>query len=333
MFDYEFQNPEFLWLLCLLPLLGFWYYWRRKDSHPEIRFPEASFLAQSKFNRGALLYALPWVLRIFSIALLIVAMARPRNTEENNRSRSSEGIDIVMALDVSPSMLAQDLKPNRLEATKKVSTEFIDGRPNDRIGLVVYAAESMTQMPLTSDHALLKNSLNDLRYGFLANGTAIGMGLATTINRLKDSKAQSKVAILLTDGENNAGEIEPLSAADWAKEFNIRVYTIGVGTNGMAKTPVAQDGRGGFYYERVPVKIDEELLKEIANRTGGKYFRATDNKKLDAIYKEIDSLEKTKLKEIRFYTYEEKFGLFALSALGLFLLEILLRYTLLKSFV
>ncbi len=333
MFDYEFQNPEFLWLLLVLPVVLFWYYWRRKDSHPEVRFPEASWLANSKFNRAALLYALPWVLRILSIALVIIALARPRSSEEKTRSRSSEGIDIVMAVDVSASMLAQDLRPNRLEATKEVATEFINGRPDDRIGLVVYAGESYTQTPLTSDHAILKNSLNELRHGLIEQGTAIGMGLATSVNRLKDSKAKSKVAILLTDGENNRGAIDPLTASQLAKEFNIRVYTIGVGTKGMARTPISYNGRGGFNFGRVEVNIDEDLLREIAAETGGEYFRATDNEKLAAIYQEIDKLEKTKLKELKFYTYDEEFDLFALWALALFSLEILLRFTLLKSFV
>lgn len=333
MFDYEFQNPEFLWLICLLPLLGFWYYWRRKDSHPEIRFPEASWLANQTSNRGAVLHILPWILRLLSIALIIVALARPRSSQEKTRSRNSEGIDIVMAVDVSASMLAQDLRPNRLEATKDVATEFISGRPNDRIGLVVYAGESYTQTPLTSDHAILKNSLKDLRHGLIEQGTAIGMGLATAVNRLKDSKAKSKVAILLTDGENNRGEIAPLTAAQWAQEYNIRVYTIGVGTKGLAKTPISYNGRGGFNFGRVEVNIDEDLLRKIASQTGGEYFRATDNEKLASIYQEIDKLEKTKLQELKFYSYDEEFDLFALWALGIFCLEVILRYTLLKRFV
>ncbi len=333
MFDYEFQNPEFLWLLCLLPLLTLWYWWQRKKKSPEINYPEADYLAQQKSNRLALLHHLPQVLRVLSIGLLVIAIARPRSSEENTRSRSTEGIDIVMAVDVSASMLAQDLRPNRLEATKNVASEFIEGRPSDRIGLVVYAGESYTQTPLTSDHKILRNALMDLEYGLIENGTAIGMGLATSVNRLKDSKARSKVAILLTDGENNSGEIDPLTAAMLAKEFKIRVYTIGVGTKGMARTPVRYDGRGGFIFDRVPVNIDEELLQQIAEETGGQYFRATDNEKLQAIYQEIDQLEKTKLQEIKFYTYDEEFDLFALWALGLFVFEVLLRYTLLKNFL
>ncbi len=333
MFNYEFQNPEFLWLLCLLPIIAFWYYWQRRNSYPEINFPEADFLAHHKANRWSMLHYLPQVLRIFAIGFIIIALARPRSSEENTRSRNTEGIDIVMAVDVSASMLAQDLRPSRLGATKEVASEFIEGRPNDRIGLVVYAGESYTQTPLTSDHKILRNALMDLQHGLIKNGTAIGMGLATSVNRLKDSKAKSKVAILLTDGENNSGEVDPLTAAMLAKEFGIRVYTIGVGTKGMARTPVRYDGRGGFIFDRIPVSIDEELLKEIASETGGQYFRATDNEKLSAIYKEIDQLEKTKLQEIKFYTYDEEFDLFALWALGLFAFEVILRYTLLKNFL
>lgn len=333
MFDYEFQNPEFLWLLSLIPILIFWYWWQGRKAQAEIIYPEAEFLAHQKANRWAFLHRLPAALRILSIAFLIVAIARPRSAEENTRSRNTEGIDIVMAVDVSGTMLAQDLRPNRLEATKDVASEFIEGRPSDRIGLVVYAGESYTQTPLTSDHKILRNALKDLEHGLIEDGTAIGMGLATAVNRLKDSKARSKVVILLTDGENNSGEIDPLTAAMLAQEFKIRVYTIGVGTKGMARTPVGYDGRGGYFFKRLPVSIDEELLQKIATETGGQYFRATDNEKLSAIYQEIDQLEKTKLQEIKFYTYDEAFDLFALWALGLFAFEVLLRYTLLKNFL
>jgi Ca-activated chloride channel family protein len=333
MFNYDFQNPAFLWLLSLLPLLGFWYYWKRKDSHPEISFPEASFLAQSKFNRTSVLHLLPKALRLFTLAFLILALARPVSSEEATKSQSTEGIDIILAIDVSSSMLARDLQPNRLEATKVVATEFIDSRPNDRIGLVAFSGESYTQTPLTSDHAVLKNSLRDLNFGYIESGTAIGLGLATSLNRLKDSKAKSKVAILLTDGENNRGEIEPLTAAKWCKELGVRVYTIGVGTRGRAPTPVQKNPLGGLIYQNQKVVIDEGLLKEIASETGGQYFRATDADKLLAIYQEIDSLEKTKLQELKFYAFNEEFNFYALIALGLFSFEILLRYTLLKSFV
>jgi Ca-activated chloride channel family protein len=333
MSNYEFHNPAFLWLLLILIPIVMWYYLKSRKSHPELIFPETEFLAHQKSNRWAWLRFISPLLRLTVISLVIIGLARPRSAQEKSRSRSTEGIDIVMAIDVSASMLAQDLKPDRLEATKVVASDFIVGRPTDRIGLVVYAGESYTQTPLTTDHAVLINALTDLRHGLIEDGTAIGMGLATIVNRLKDSKAKSKVAILLTDGENNRGEIDPITASQLAKEFNIRVYTIGVGTKGLARTPVAYNGRGGFQFANIEVNIDEELLQQIANETGGKYFRATDNEKLRAIYQEIDALEKTKLQEIKFYTFDEKFDLFILWALALFSLEVILRYTFLKSFI
>ncbi len=333
MSKYEFQNPEFLWLLLVLIPILIWYYLKERKSHPELLFPETEFLAHQKSNRWAWLRYISPFLRVAIISLVIIGLARPRSSQEKSRSRDTEGIDIVMAVDVSASMLAQDLKPDRLEATKEVAANFIEGRPTDRIGLVVYAGESYTQTPLTTDHAVLRNALAGLRHGLIEDGTAIGMGLATIVNRLKDSKAKSKVAILLTDGENNRGEIDPITASQLAKEFNIRVYTIGVGTKGLARTPIAYDGRGGFQFTNMEVNIDEELLQEIADQTGGKYFRATDNEKLQAIYNEIDTLEKTKLEEIKFYTYDEKFDVFILWALALFSLEVILRYTFLKSFI
>jgi Ca-activated chloride channel family protein len=333
MFDFQFENPEFLFGLLVLPLLAFWFWYKRKGLSPELHYPEADFLAAGAANWFSYLRHLLPTLRLLAIGLAIVALARPRTAEEQSKSKDLEGIDIVMALDVSASMLSQDLRPNRLEATKQVATDFINDRPNDRIGLAVYAGESFTQTPLTSDHKVLKNALLDLRYGLIEDGTAIGMGLATAVNRLKESAAKSKVIILLTDGENNRGEIAPLTAAQLAQEFNIRVYTIGVGSKGQARSPVAYLPGGGFRYGMVQVNIDEELLTQIAEQTGGRYFRATNNQKLKEIYTEIDSLEKTKLQELKFYTYDEKFSLFALWALGLFCAEVFLRYTLLKSFV
>lgn len=333
MLDYQFQNPEFLWLLLVLPPLIFWFWFKRKQTSPELRYPEAGFLATVDGNLLAKFrFVLP-LLRLLAIALVIIALARPRTSDQKSKSTKTEGIDITLAIDVSSSMLARDLKPNRLEATKEVASDFVNGRPNDRIGLVVYSGESYTQTPLTSDHKVLQNSLADLRNGLIEDGTAIGMGLATCVSRLKDSKAKSKVAILLTDGENNKGEVAPITAAQLAKEFNIRVYTIGVGSKGTAPTPVGRKMGGGYVYRNVPVNIDEELLKEIAQATGGLYFRATDNEKLQEIYGEIDKLEKTKLKELKFYTYDEKFDLFAMLALGFFMLETVLRFTLFKSFV
>ena len=333
MLNYQFENIEFLWLLLVIPFLLTWWWFKNKQQSPELKFPGASMLAAASGNWLAKLRPLLYAMRLMAIAFVIVAMARPRTSEENSKTKSAEGIDIVMAVDVSTSMLSKDLRPNRLEATKKVAADFITERPNDRIGMVVYAGESYTQTPLTSDHKIILNTMKDIKNGLIQDGTAIGMGLATAVNRLKDSKAKSKVIILLTDGENNAGEIDPMTAAQLAEQFNIRAYTIGVGTKGTAPTPYAYDMRGNLVYRNLPVNIDEELLKNIADQTGGRYFRATDNEKLNEIYAEIDKLEKTKLQELKFYSYDEKFEKFALAAFILFGLELLLRFTLYRSFI
>ena len=333
MLNYQFENIEFLWLLLIIPFLIVWQWFKNKQQSPELKFPGASLLAAQGANWLAKLRPLLYALRLIAIALVIVAMARPRTSEENSKTKSAEGIDIVMAIDVSTSMLSRDLRPNRLEATKKVASDFIQERPNDRIGMVVYAGESYTQTPLTSDHKIILNTMKDIKNGLIQDGTAIGMGLATAVNRLKQSKAKSKVIILLTDGENNSGSIDPMTAAQLAEEFKIRAYTIGVGTKGTAPTPYAYDMRGNLMYRNLPVNIDEELLKNIADQTGGKYFRATDNEKLNEIYGEIDKLEKTKLQELKFYSYDEKFENFALAALLLFGLELLLRFTVYRSFI
>lgn len=275
-----------------------------------------------------------FILRLLALAFLITALARPRTSDERTRTKTTKGIDIVMAIDVSASMLAKDLKPNRLEALKNVAAQFIQGRPNDRIGLVEYAGESYTKTPITSDKAIVLRSMRDIKYNtVIEGGTAIGMGLATSVNRLKDSKAKSKVIILLTDGVNNSGFIDPKIASELAVEYGIKVYTIGLGTNGMALSPYAVLPNGNFQYRRIQVEIDEELLQEIADVTGGKYFRATDNRKLKEIYAEINKLEKTEIEELKFTTYDEKFRPLVLIALGLILLEFLLRFTLFRSFV
>ena len=333
MWNYQFENPEFLWLLVLIPLIAFWQWYKRKAQHAELRFPATDILAASGGNWLAHLRPLLHILRLASLTLLIIALARPRTTEENSRTRAAEGIDIVMAVDVSSSMLAKDLSPNRLEATKKVASEFVENRPNDRVGLVVYAGESYTQTPLTSDHKIILNGLKDLKNGLITDGTAIGMGLATAVNRLKESKAKSKVIILLTDGENNSGQIDPLTATQLADEFRIRTYTIGVGTRGTALVPIGTNVLGQMQFAPAQVTIDEDLLKQIANETGGQYFRATDNESLGAIYKEIDKLEKTKLQELKFYSFDEKFENFALAAFILFGLELLLKFTVFRSFI
>ena len=331
--SFIFEDPQYFWLLLLLPLALGWYLWKRHRQTAELRI---SSIKGFEANPGFLgkLRPVLFILRLIVLALVITALARPRSVDVSTRSSSTFGIDIVMAIDVSASMLARDLDPNRLEATKEVAAEFIKGRPGDRIGLVVYAGESFTKTPITSDKSIVLNSLEDIEYNnVLENGTAIGMGLATSVNRLKDSKAESKVIILLTDGMNNAGFIDPKIASELAVEFGIKTYTIGVGSNGTALSPVAMLPNGNFQYGRVPVEIDEELLQEIAEVTGGKYFRATNNESLEEIYEEIDTLEKTEIEEFKFYNYEEKYRPLILLAGFLLLFEILLRFTLFRSFV
>lgn len=334
MFDnFEFSNPEFFWLFLLLPVALAWYVWKRKKQTPSLKL---SSIKGFKTGNSWLPKLRPFLflLRLITLALLITAMARPRNVEVSTRTKKTQGIDIVIAIDVSASMLAKDLRPNRLEALKTVAARFIKGRPNDRIGLVEYAGESYTKTPLTSDKTIVLSSLNGIRYNnIIEGGTAIGMGLATSVNRLKESKALSKVIILMTDGENNAGAIDPRIASELSKEFGIKVYTIGMGTNGMALSPYARNPNGSFVYRSQQVTIDEDLLKEIAQVTGGKYFRATNNKKLTEIYDEIDKLEKTDVEEFKYTNYEEQFRPLVLLAGLLLLLELLLKYTVFRSFV
>lgn len=329
--DFAFAYPQFFWLFLTLPLLLLWYFLNRNKETSVLKLSSL----QGFKNSDLLSKIRPFigVLRLAALALLITALARPQNEEISSRTKTTKGIDIVIAIDVSSSMLARDLKPNRLSALKAVAGDFIDKRPSDRIGLVAYAGESYTKTPITSDKSIVQGALREIKYGQLEDGTAIGMGLATSVNRLKDSKAQSKVIILLTDGVNNAGFIEPKTAADLAVEFGIKTYTIGLGTNGMAMTPVAYNPDGSFRYERREVEIDEGLLEEIAELTGGAYFRATDNTKLQEIYEEINSLEKTEIEEFKYYKYEEKFRPLALAALGLIGLEWLLGITLFKRFM
>jgi Ca-activated chloride channel family protein len=327
----EFANPRFFWLLLLLPLALLWYILKHKQDIPFLRisstkgFKGDSFLPRLK----PMLFAM----RLLALAAIIVAMARPQTEDISTRTKTTRGIDIVMAIDVSSSMLARDLKPNRLSALKEVAADFIRKRPNDRIGLVAYAGESYTKTPITSDKSIVLNALREITYGQLNDGTAIGMGLATSVNRLKESKAKSKVIILLTDGVNNSGFIEPRTAADLAVEFEIKTYTIGLGTNGNALSPIAYNPDGSFRYGMRQVEIDEKLLKDIAGLTGGQYFRATDNEKLEAIYDEINKLEKTEIEEFKYYRYEEKFRSWVFLAGVLLMLEWLLRHTLYRSFI
>jgi len=330
MFQNPFANPEFLWLLLVIPLLVAWLLLKQKKSLVPLKMPSTKGFNNSIYNR---LKPMLFILRLLSISALIIGLARPQNSSENTKTETTKGIDIVMAIDVSSSMLAKDLSPNRLVALKEVASNFIKDRPNDRIGLVVYAGESYTKTPITSDKRLVLEALKEIKYGALTDGTAIGMGLATSVNRLKDSKALSKVIILLTDGVNNAGFIEPATAAELAVEYDIKTYTIGLGTNGNALSPIAYNPDGSFRYGMAEVQIDEALLEQIATLTGGKYFRATDNKKLEAIYNEINSLEKTEVATFKFYAYEEKFRPWAIAALVFFLLEWALKNTLFKSFI
>jgi len=329
----EFLNKAFFWLFLLLPLAILWYVLKRKRQTAELKISSIKgFKVESSFLPK--LRPLLFVLRLLALAFLITALARPRTSDETTKTKTTKGIDIVMAIDVSASMLAKDLLPNRLEALKKVASEFIKGRPNDRIGLVEYAGESYTKTPITSDKSIVLRSLRDIKYNtIIEGGTAIGMGLATSVNRLKDSKAKSKIIILLTDGVNNSGFIDPTIASELALEYGIKVYTIGLGTNGMALSPYSILPNGSFQYRRVQVEIDEDLLNEIADVTGGKYFRATNNKKLKEIYNEINKLEKTEIEEIKYTTYDEKYRPLILIALGLLLLEALLRLTVFRSFV
>ncbi|MCC6599091.1 MAG: VWA domain-containing protein [Crocinitomicaceae bacterium] len=323
-----FANKEFFWLLAVLPLMaiGYIFFLRKRLTH--LRFSSLeNFSGYSPTLRQRLTH-LPFVLTWIASAAIIVALARPQSSS-GGQNVTTEGIDILMALDISTSMLAEDLKPNRLVAAKKVAAEFIDNRPNDRIGMVIFAGESFTQCPITSDHAVLKNLLEGIQSGMLADGTAIGEGLATAVSRVKDSKAKSKVVILLTDGVNNVGEIAPSTAGDIAKTFGVRVYTIGVGTQGMAPYPFQTPF--GIQYQNVPVDIDEETLKNISQNTGGRYFRATKTSELEKIYSEIDQLEKTRVEVTEFHHKSEEFYPLIILALGLLSLERIIQYTLLKT--
>ena len=331
--NFEFVNPELFWLLLLLPVVGLWYFLKRNKQTPSLRISSIQGFKTSK-NWLAKLRPLLFLLRLLTLAAIIVAMARPRTVSQTTRTVSNKGIDIVMAIDVSASMLARDLKPNRLKALKNVAAGFIKDRVTDRIGLVEYAGESYTKTPLTSDKNIVLTSLKSIEYNtIIEGGTAIGSGLATAVNRLKESRAKSKVIILLTDGVNNTGFIDPKIASELAKEFEIKVYTIGLGTNGMAQSPIGIRADGSFQYGMQQVEIDETLLKEIAKTTGGRYFRATSNTKLAEIYTEINALEKTDIEEFKYTNYTELYRPWALWALALFLFELFLRYTLFRSFI
>jgi Ca-activated chloride channel family protein len=329
----SFLNPEFFWLLLLIPATAAWMYLKRNQQTATLKISStAGFTGSNSFF--VRLYPFLGVFRLLALTALIVAMARPRTVDISNKTKTTKGIDIVMAIDVSGSMLAKDLKPNRMEALKKVAASFVDERPNDRIGLVVYASEAYTKTPVTSDKAIIQQAIESIKYdNVLQDGTGIGMGLATAVNRLKDSKAKSKVIILLTDGVNNAGFIEPETASDIAKQYGIKVYTVGIGTNGMAEFPYAIAPNGQFLFRMMQVEIDEQLMKNIARKTDGKYFRATSNTKLEEIYAAINKLETTEIEELKFYDYDEKYRPFVWLAGFLLLLELGLRNTVYRSFI
>lgn len=331
--NFEFVNPELFWILLLFPFLFLWFFLKKNQQTAVLKISSLKGFYTSK-NWLAKLRPILFIIRLVVLSLIITAMARPRTVDESTRIKTTKGIDIVIAIDVSASMLARDLKPNRLEALKKVASRFIQARPNDRLGLVEYAGESYTKTPLTSDKNIVLSSLKSIKYNTtITGGTAIGMGLATSVNRLKESRAKGKVIILLTDGVNNSGFIDPKIASELAVEFGIKVYTIGLGSNGMALSPISILPNGSFQYGNIQVEIDEDLLNQIAETTGGKYFRATSNTKLEEIYAEINKLEKTEIEETKYKSFNELFRPLILAALGLLLFELLLRYTVYKSFI
>ncbi len=322
-----FANVEYLFLLLLLIPYIIWYILKYQRSEAALQISDARVYAHTPKSYKNYIIHLPFVLRILALICIIIVLARPQRTDSWKNSEI-EGIDILMTVDVSTSMLAEDLKPNRLEAAKDVAAEFINSRPNDNIGLVIFAGEAFVQCPLTSDHKMVLNLFETIKAGLVEDGTAIGMGIANAVTRLKDSQAKSKVIILLTDGSNNRGDISPLTAAEIAKTFGIRIYTVGVGTNGMAPYPYPIGNT--IKYVNVPVEIDEDVLKQIAGTTDGKYFRATSTDKLKEVYQEIDQLEKTKLNVKEFSSKSEEYKIFALIAFLLILAEVVLRNTILK---
>lgn len=322
-----FAYPSFLFLLIVIPLLSGWYWFKNKSYHPDIQISDISGFSHAPKSFRQRFFHSMFILRMLVLGLLIICLARPQS-HSSSQNVSVEGIDIIISSDISGSMLAEDFKPNRLEASKEVAMDFIDGRPSDRIGLVVFSAEAFTQCPLTTNHAVLKNLFSSIYSGMIDDGTAIGDGVATAVNRLRTSKAISKVVILLTDGINNQGVIDPVTAAEIAKMYGIRIYTIGVGTMGQAPYPFKTPF--GIQYQNVDVKIDEAILKQVAEKTNGKYYRATNKAKLKEIYQEIDQLEKSKIDVLEFRKKSEEFLPFAIFALFLLLIELTLRYVVYK---
>lgn len=328
--DITFANKELRWLFLIIPVILVWYFFKNRTMSAEVKMSSLSGFEKIKPSFKYYLRHVLIVFRLFVLSALILVLMRPQS-RSSFKDVKTEGIDIVIALDISSSMLAKDFKPNRLDAAKELAIKFIDSRPNDRIGLVIFSGESFTQCPLTSDHAVIKNLFSGIKLGMLADGTAIGNGLATSVSRIKDSQAKSKVVILLTDGVNNQGSVAPITAAEIAKAYGIRAYTIGLGTTGKALSFAGIYPDGTYAYEYMDVVIDEKTMTEIADMTGGKYFRATDNDKLKDVYKEIDRLEKTIFEEKNYTNKSEHFLPFAITAALLLLIEFLLRNTILKS--
>ena len=327
MSNFTFANPDFLYLLLIIPVVWVWYFFRHNKRNTHLQISSFNGLKTRSWKSWG--RHLLFIFRTLAIGLLIVAFARPQSTA-SWEDMTTEGIDIILAMDISGSMLAQDLTPDRLDASKKVAMDFISERPNDRIGLVIFSGESFTQCPLTTDHQVLQNLFKDVKSGIVEDGTAIGMGLATAVNRLKESEAKSKVVILLTDGVNNQGSIAPMTAAEIAQQFDVRVYTIGVGTQGYAPYPF-KTPFGTTVYQDVEVKIDEKTLQDIASATNGKYFRATSNEALQEIYQEIDQMERSKIEVKEYHKKNEEFLIFAFLGLLLLIFEFGLKNTIFKS--
>jgi Ca-activated chloride channel family protein len=326
----QFAHPGYFYLLLLIPAAVIWYIYRHNRVQGDLQIPQISPFSNMHRGPRVIFRHVPFILRMIIFALLILVLARPQSTNKWE-NETVEGIDIMFALDVSNSMLAGDFSPNRIEASKNVAKDFVLGRTNDRIGLVLFGGESFTQCPLTTDHAVLLNFLHDVKIGMIEDeSTAIGLGLANAVKRLKDSNARSRIIILVTDGQNNSGSIDPLTAAEIARTFGIRVYTIGVGTHGTAPFPY-RNVFGDLVYRQVKVDIDEPMLRQLAVMTKGDYFRATSNQKLKDIYAQIDKLEKTKIDVKKYARTHEEYRRFAIAALILVVLEILLRNTVLKT--
>lgn len=330
--DLSFANKEYFWLALALPLMVIWYLLRLKKQEAEFSFSSINQMGAIGNSPLAALRHVVFAFRVICVGLVIVVLARPQS-RSSWKDIKTEGIDIMLSIDISYSMLAKDFSPNRLEAAKEVAKEFIDARPNDRVGLVIFGGEAFTQCPLTTDHAVIKNMFKDINAGMLAQGTAIGLGIADAVARVKDSKAKSRVVILLSDGVSNTGEIAPATAGEIAKTFGVRVYTIGVGTRGKALTPVGVYPNGQFAYDYVDVEIDEPTMDKIAMETGGKYFRATDKESLRKVYKEIDKMEKSIISEKNFSDKEEHFLPFAIGAAIALLLEFILKHLVIRAAV